>query len=210
MASPPDHEPPDPNEPSAAIPTSQSVTRLLRAWTDGDLQARDDLMALVYADLKRHAAAHLRHERADHTLQTTGLVHEAFLRLMGQTRVDWQNRAHFFGLAGQMMRRILVDHARERHAAKRPQGAVKIDLDEGVSSVLPPEIEVLMLDDALNELAAVDPRQARIVELKYFAGLAERDVAVVLSISRATVTREWQSARAWLFRRMTRRPRRAP
>lgn len=184
-----------------------SVTRLLHAWTEGSLQARDDLMSLVYADLKQHAAAYLRRERTDHTLRPTALVHEAFLRLTGQTRVEWQNRAHFFAVAAQMMRRILVDHARERQAARRPQVELKLELDEGVASTLPPEIEVLMLNSALNELAALDPRQARIVELKYFAGLSERDVAVVLSISRATVTREWQAARAWLFRRLTRRPR---
>ena len=171
------------------------------------MQARDDLMSLVYADLRHHAAAYLRRERSDHTLQPTALVHEAFLRLTSQTRVEWQNRAHFFGLAAQMMRRILVDHARERQAAKRPPVDLKLELDEGIASTLPPEVEVLMLDVALDELAALDPRQARIVELKYFAGLSERDVAVVLSISRATVTREWQTARAWLFRRLTRCPR---
>ena len=153
------------------------------------------------------AASQMGSNGDGHTLQPTALVHEAYLRLIDVKEVDWQNRAHFFGVAAQMMRRILVDHARERHAAKRPQGELKVELDEGVGSTLPPEVEVLMLDAALDELATLDPRQARIVELKYFAGMSEQDVAVVLSISRATVTREWQAARAWLFRRMTRRPR---
>ena len=160
-------------------------------------------MSLVYSDLKRQAVAFLRRERVDHTLQPTALVHEAFLRLTGQARVDWRNRAHFFGVAAQMMRRILVDYARERKAAKRPQRALQLELHEQMASTLPPEVEVLILDAAVTELAAVDPRQAQIVELRYFGGLSEQDVAVVLSISRATVTREWQTARAWLFRRLT-------
>ena len=183
--------------------SSPPVTRLLRAWREGDLQARDDVMSLVYAELRHHAVGCLQRERAGHTLQPTALVHEAFLRLSGQSRVDWQNRAQFFGVAAQMMRRILVDHARERSAAKRPPRALQVELQEHVASTLPPEIEVLMLDAALVTLAAIDPRQAQIVELKYFGGLSEHDVALVLSISRATVTREWQTARAWLYRRLT-------
>jgi RNA polymerase sigma factor (TIGR02999 family) len=179
-----------------------TVSQLLQAWGRGDLQAREDLVPLVYQELRKRAAAYLRRERRDHTLQPTALVHEAYLRLMGQQRVAWLNRAQFFGLAGQIMRRILVDHAREHQAAKRP-GGMKVTLDDQIGAVQPPDCELLMLDDALHELARIDERQAHIVELKYFAGLSEEEIAAVLSLSRATITREWQSARAWLYRRMT-------
>ena len=130
-------------------------------------------------------------------------MNEAYIRLMGQQRVTWLNRAQFFGVAAQIMRRILVDHARERQAAKRP-GGIRVTLDDGMRTVPPLDCELLMLDDALQELARIDERQAHIVELKYFGGLSEEEVAAVLSLSRATITREWQSARAWLYRRMTR------
>jgi RNA polymerase sigma factor (TIGR02999 family) len=179
-----------------------TVSQLLRAWGRGDAQAREDLMPLVYQELRRRASAYLRRERPDHTLQPTALVHEAYIRLIAQRRVSWANRAQFFGLAAQLMRRILVDHARERQAAKRP-GGIRVTLDEGLRAVPPPDCEVLMLDGALRDLARLDPRQADIVELKYFAGLSESEIAAVLSLSRATVTREWQSARAWLYRRIT-------
>lgn len=179
------------------------VTALLQGWGRGDLQARDALVPLVYRELRRRAAAYLRNERAGHTLQATALVHEAFIRLVGQDRVAWQGRAHFFGMAAQMMRRILVDHARERQAGKRLGGAVRVELDEGIASVPAIDCEVLSLDVALDELARLDPRQAQVVELRYFGGMSEQEVGVVLSLSRATVTREWQSARAWLYRRMT-------
>lgn len=184
------------------------VSELLQAWGRGEAKARDDLVPLVYRDLRRRAAAYLRRERADHTLQPTALVHEAYMRLVGQTRVSWQNRAHFFGIAAQMMRRVLVDHARERSAAKRPGAGLKVTLDERLATAQPEDCEVLMLNDALDELATLDARQAQIVELKYFGGLSEPEVAEVLSLSRATITREWQSARAWMFRRITkgRRP----
>lgn len=183
-----------------------SVTRLLKAWGEGDEHARDALMSLVYAELRRQAVRYLQRERAGHTLQPTALVHEAFLRLLGQKCVAWQNRAHFFGIAAQMMRRILVDHARECHAAKRPPLGQRAQFEEGSAIVMPPDVEVLMLDAALEELASDKPRQAQIVELRYFGGLSEDDVAGVLGISRATVTREWQAARAWLYRRMTGEP----
>jgi RNA polymerase sigma factor (TIGR02999 family) len=179
-----------------------SVSRLLQAWGRGDAQAREDLVPLVYQELRRRASAYLRRERPDHTLQPTALVHEAYIRLMAQRRVSWVNRAQFFALAAQLMRRILVDHARERQAAKRP-GGMRVTLDERVGAVPPPDCELLMLDDALQDLGRLDPRQAEIVELKYFAGLSEAEIAVVLSLSRATVTRDWQSARAWLYRRVT-------
>jgi len=179
-----------------------TISRLLRAWGQGDLQAREDLVSRVYHELRKRAAAYLRHERRDHTLQPTALVNEAYIRLMGQQRLTWLNRAHFFGVAAQIMRRILVDHARARLASKRP-GGVSVALNEGTGSVQPPDCELLMLDDALQELGQIDERQAHIVELKYFGGLSETEIAGVLSLSRATVTREWQSARAWLYRRIT-------
>jgi RNA polymerase sigma-70 factor (ECF subfamily) len=161
---------------------------------------------IVYRELQRRAGAYLRRERPDHTLQPTALVHEAFIRLMGQERVAWQNRAHFFGLAAQMMRRILIDHARGYQAAKRPGAGLKVMLDDRIGSALPRESEFIALDRALVELARLDPRQGQIVELRYFGGLSEQEVGEVLSLSRATVTREWQSARAWLYRRMTTGP----
>lgn len=188
---------------------SREVSNLLRAWGRGDLQARDELVPLVYRELRRRAAAYLRRERADHTLQPTALVHEAYLRLLGQQRVVWQNRAHFFGIAAQMMRRILVDHAREHQAAKRPGAGLKVALDDRIGAQQPRDCELLSLDQALDELSRFDPRQGQIVELRYFGGLSEQDVAAVLSLSRATVTREWQTARAWLYRRMTTGHRRA-
>ena len=189
-----------PNDPSPD--GAPSVTRLLQAWGEGDLQARDAVISLAYAELKRQALGYLRRERPDHTLQPTALVHEAFFRLMGQKRVEWRNRSHFFGIAAQMMRGILVDHARERQAARRPPPGMRRELDEAIVAAMPAEVEVLMLDEALEHLARLSPRQAQIVELRYFGGLSEDDVASVLSVSRATVTREWQAARAWLYRRL--------
>lgn len=180
-----------------------SVSRLLRAWRRGDLQARDELVPIIYRELRRQAGAYLRRERSDHTLQPTALVHEAYLRLAAQDRVAWRNRAHFFAIAAQMMRRILVDHAREHHAAKRPGAHVKVVLDDGIGAEQPRACELMMVDEALADLARIDPRQGQIVELRYFGGLSEQEVAAVLSISRATVTREWQTARAWLYRRLT-------
>ena len=183
-----------------------AVSRLLKAWGGGDLQARDELAPVVYRELQRRAGAYLRRERPGHTLQPTALVHEAFMRLMEQDRVAWQNRAHFFALAAQMMRRILIDHAREQQAAKRPGAGVRVTLDDRIGAVQPRECEFIALDRALAELTRIDPRQGQIVELRYFGGLSEQDVGEVLSISRATVTREWQTARAWLYRRMTAGP----
>jgi len=180
-----------------------AVSQLLHAWAGGDLQARDELAPLVYQELRRRASGYLRHERPDHTLQPTALVHEAFLRLAGQDRVAWQNRGHFYGVAAQMMRRILVDHARERQAAKRPAAGKRVDLDDRIAAPEARDTDVLMLDAALTELAGLSPQQGRIVELRYFGGLSEQEVADMLSLSRATVTREWRRARAWLYHRMT-------
>jgi RNA polymerase sigma factor (TIGR02999 family) len=183
---------------------ARSISTLLQAWGEGDAQARDTLLPLVYRELREQAASYLRRERRDHTLQPTALIHEAYLRLEGQKRVSWQNRAHFFGLAAQMMRRILVDHARRHQAAKRPDAALKVAWDEQHGAALQPrDCELLLLDQALSELTARDPRQGQIVELRYFGGLSEAEVADMLSVSRSTVTREWNSAKAWLFRRMT-------
>ena len=184
---------------------THDVSQLLRAWAAGDVHARDELVPLVYHELRKRASGYLRHERPDHTLQATALVHEAFMRLAGQDRVAWQNRGHFFAVAAQMMRRILVDHARERRAAKRPDAALRTDLDDRIPAADQPE-HVLLLDEALNELATMDPRQGQIVELRYFGGLSEQEVADTLSVSRATVTREWRRARAWLYHRMTPTP----
>jgi len=179
------------------------VSDLLQAWGRGDLEARDALFPQVYRELRRLAAAYLRRERPDHTLAPTALVHEAYIRLVGQRRLTWQNRAHFFGIAAQMMRRALVDHARERQAAKRGGADVRVALDEGIAAVHPRDCDLLLLDQALCELSARDPRLGQVVELRYFGGLSEEEVAVVLSLSRATITREWQTAKAWLFRRLT-------
>jgi RNA polymerase sigma factor (TIGR02999 family) len=179
-----------------------SISQLLQAWGRGDERAREALVPLVYRQLRQRAAACLRRERRDHTLQPTALVNEAYLRLLGQERAQWVNRAQFFAVASQLMRRILVDHARLRQAAKRP-GGIRVELDEGMRAMPPLDCELLLLDEALREFALVDERQAHIVELRYFGGLSEDEVAAVLSLSRTTVTREWRSARAWLRRRLT-------
>lgn len=178
----------------------RDVTALLKDWSGGDRQALERLMPLVYDELRKLASSYLRVERPDHTLQPTALVHEAFLRLVDQRSVDWANRAHFFGIAAQMMRRILVDHARKRHAAKRDASQYRVDTlmaDEPESDQGP---ELLALDRALGGLEQLDPRQARIVELRFFAGLSVEETAEVVAISTATVKREWRTARAWLKR----------
>lgn len=184
--------------------SSGAVTRLLQAWSSGNPDAQEELLPLVYDELRRRAAGQLRRDRKDHTLQPTALVHEAYLRLVGQREVDWQCRMHFFALASRMMRRVLVDHARARAAAKRPDASLRVTLDSDLSSVDPRGCDLLMLDEALSELALLDHRQGRIVELCYFGGLTEDEVAGTLSVSRSTVARELRSAKAWLFRRMTR------
>lgn len=174
----------------------------MRAWSHGDLAARDELLPLV-CELRQRATGYLRRERHDHTLQPTALVHEVYLRLVGESRVAWNDRAHFFRAAAQMMRRILVDHARAHRAAKRPGAAFKVALDDRIGTTQPRGTDLLALDQALDALTACDPRMAQVMELRYFGGLSEQEVAKVLSISRSTVTREWQTARAWLHRRMT-------
>ena len=183
--------------------STRVVTNLLHAWSAGNPHAQEELLPLVYKELRRRAAGHLRHDRRDHTLQPTALVHEAYLRLVDQRDVDWQSRTHFFALASWMMRRILVDHARARSAAKRPNETLRVMLDDDVASVDPRHCDLLVLDQALSELADLDQRQERIVELCYFGGLTEVEVAGALSVSRSTVARELRSAKAWLHRRMT-------
>ena len=184
-------------------PVADRVTMLLRAWARGDDRAGDDLLPLLYQQLRRQAAAHLRRERQGHTLQPTALVHEAYLRLVGQRRVAWKNRVHFLALASRMMRRVLVDRARARRASKRPDPALRVDADERVGQIEPRSCDLLLLDRALEELTSLDRRQGRIVELCYFGGLSESEAAAFLGVSRSTVSREWRSAKAWLYRRMT-------
>ncbi len=185
--------------------TPSDVTRMLLRWRDGDEQALTQLMPLVYDELHRLAGKYLRRERPDHTLQTTALVHEAYLRLVEQTHTDWRNRAHFFGVAAQLIRRILVDYARSRHAARRGSGGIRLTLDDARLSAKEREAELLALDDALTDLAAIDARQSRVVELRYFAGLNIEETAEVLNLSPATVKREWSSARAWLYNQLNRK-----
>jgi RNA polymerase sigma factor (TIGR02999 family) len=182
------------------------VTNLLQAWSAGNPHAQDDLLPLVYDELRRRAGAHLRRERKDHTLEPTELVHEAYLRLAGQQRPDWQGRVHFFALASKIMRRILVDYARARAATKRPDEALRVTLDNDAVSIDPPECDLLVLDRALSDLGRLDARQARLLELIYFGGLSETEAATAISVSRSTVAREVRSAKAWLYRRMTSSP----
>lgn len=184
--------------------STQQVTRLLRDWSNGDQSALEQLTPLVYSELRRLAGRYLRKERPDHTLQSTALVHEAFIRLVDQRDVRWQNRAHFFGVAAQMIRRILVDHARGRHASKRGSGAPKLSLDEALATPERRDLDLIALDDALNSLAKIDPQQARIVELRFFTGLTVEETAEVLGISPATVKRDWVTAKAWLYRDISR------
>jgi RNA polymerase sigma factor (TIGR02999 family) len=174
---------------------------LLIAAQGGSPGAVSRLMPVVYTELKALAAGYLRSERADHTLQTTGLVHEAYLKLVDQKRTTFKNRSHFFGIAAQAMRRILVDHARKRRAAKR-DGGQPITLDDDIAGIAADTDEVLAVDEALERLAAMDPRQARIVELRYFAGMSIEATAEALEISPATVKRDWLSAKAWLQREL--------
>jgi RNA polymerase sigma factor (TIGR02999 family) len=183
-------------------PSSARVSRLLLNWGQGDEAAREALIPLVYDELRRLARRHLRRERPDHTLQSAALVNEAYLRLIRQDQPQWQNRAHFFGVAAQLMRHILVDHARHRVAAKRGAGAPRLTLDPEVALPQEREVNLVALDDALNQLAVLDLQQSRVVELRFFGGLSIEETSVVLGISPATVKREWATARAWLQREM--------
>ena len=179
-------------------PETAKITQLLIEWNNGRSGALQDLLPLVYGELRRLAAQRLRRERPDHTLQPTALVHEAYIRLVDQRRVRWQNRAHFYGVAAQVMRRILVDRARARGADKRGAGWQRVTLVGDKTPNGSRDVDVLALDDALQRLAALDPQQERIVELRYFGGLTLDETAEVIGISTATVKREWAIARAWL------------
>jgi RNA polymerase sigma factor (TIGR02999 family) len=178
------------------------VTNLLADWSRGDRQALERLVPLVYRELRAIAAGHLRGERRDHTLQPTALVHEAYLKLVDQTRADWKNREHFFAVAAQMMRRILVDHARAHRAVKRGRDVEKVSLETAHELVSAPVPDVLALDDALTRLSALDARQGQVVELRCFGGLTIEETAVAMDLSPTTVKQEWRLAKAWLVREL--------
>lgn len=190
---------PDPVSP----PTAAEVTSLLAASSQGDVEALDKLLPLVYAELRKLAGRYLRRERPDHSLQATALVHEAYLRLIGQ-EVSWQNRAHFFGVAAEMMRRILIDNARKHQASKRGSGAIKLALDEALDMADEKAAELVALDDALKALAVFDPQKSKIVELRFFGGLSIEETAEVVGLSPATVVRQWKLAKAWLYHEVNR------
>jgi RNA polymerase sigma factor (TIGR02999 family) len=183
--------------------TPQTLTQLLSAWSEGDKAALEQLMPMVYQELHRLAARHLAHERPGHTLQTTALVHEAFLRLTDQKRVRWQNKAHFLGIAAQMMRRILVDYARGRRYAKRGGGAAVVLLEEAAMVSVERAADLVAVDDALTRLSELDARKGRVVELRFFGGLSVEETAEVLHVSPNTVLREWRTAKAWLHRELS-------
>ena len=177
----------------------REVTQLLQLWSSGRTDARDQLFPVIYAELRRLAAGYMRHERTDHTLQPTALVHEAFVKLVDQRAVRWQSRAHFFGIAAQAMRRILVDHARAHVAAKRGAGESPASLDEARLAGVTPNVDLIALDEALARLAVIDPLQGRLVEARFFGGLTIEEAAELLQVSPATVGREWALAKAWLY-----------
>lgn len=187
-------------------PQATDVTQLLIEVSEGDAAAVNRLLPLVYNELRRLASSYLQRERAGHTLQATALVHEAWLRLVDQTRVEWRNRAHFFGVAAQMMRRILVDHARAHAAGKRGGGAIHVSLDNELEISSERHAELIAIDEALTALAAFDPLKSQIVELRFFGGLSVEEIAAVLNTSTATVNRHWRMARAWLYSHITGAP----
>lgn len=190
------------------MPTTpdRDVTALLQAWSAGDVDARDQLMPLVYDELRRRAAACMRHERQAHTLQPTALVHEAYVRLVDQRHPGWHNRAQFFAVAAEMMRRILVDWARAHVTAKRAGRWSRVELDPSLAVTHPPDVDVLDLDAALNDLSAFDARKSRIAELRFFGGLSVDEIGDVLQLSSKTVQRDWQVTRAWLFKALSGTP----
>src|SRR6266481_9758316 len=187
-----------------AADSSTRINKLLADWGQGNEEAREALIPVVYNELRRQARRYLRGERIDHTLESAALVNEAYLRLVRQEAPQWQNRAHFFGVAAQLMRHILVDHARKRIAAKRGAGAPVLALDPELAPAQKPGIDLVALDDALSKLTALDSQQGRLIELRFFGGLSIEETAVVLGISPATVKREWVTARAWLRRELKR------
>ena len=179
------------------------ITQLLAEWSEGNQAALDQLYPLVYNELRRLAHGYLRRERKGHTLQTTALINEAYLRLVDQKHVHWANRSHFFGISAQIMRRILIDHARRYDYAKRGGGAQRISLDEAAVVAKQRGQTLLLLDEALKSLAKIDPRRSQVVELRYFGGLNNEEIAGVLKISENTVTRDWNMARAWLYQELS-------
>ena len=181
-------------------PRLREVTELLAEWGNGSLAARDELIPLVYNQLRKLAAYHMAHERQEHSLQATALVNEAYIRLVDQTRVKFPHRSHFFALASQVMRHILVDSARKRYSVKRGAGALAVSLDEAMVMSEQRDGEIIALDEALTRLAAVAPRKSQVVELRYFGGLTEEEIAEVQSVSVNTVRRDWTTAKAWLYR----------
>jgi RNA polymerase sigma factor (TIGR02999 family) len=185
-------------------PLEHAVTRLLREWSDGDQTALQKLMPLVYDELRRLAHRYMRRERPGHTLETTAVVNEAFLRLVNQQEVDWRGRAHFFAVSAEAMRHILVDYARQKHAKKRGGEVHTVTLDEATVAASAPAAELIALEEALQGLARLHPRRGRVVELRYFGGLNNREVAAVLGVSDVTVERDWRFARAWLYRELER------
>lgn len=188
-----------------SAPASAEVTQLLRAWREGDKYALEKLTPIVYQDLRRLARRHLLGERAGHSLQTTALVNEAYMRLVDYKRMEWQDRAHFLAVSAQLMRRILVEHARRRNL-KRGGGVRHVSLEQAPEVAGARPKDLIALDEALNELARMDPRKAQVVELRYFGGLSVEETAEALSISAVTVMRDWGSAKAWLYRELSARP----
>jgi RNA polymerase sigma-70 factor (ECF subfamily) len=178
----------------------QGVTQLLISWRNGDTAALDQLMPIVYEELRRLAKRYMGRERRDHTLETSALVNEAYLRLADQSTANWQNRAHFFAVAAQVMRNILIDHARSHHYEKRGGGAQKVSFDDALILTEERAAELVALDDALTSLAAVDPRKSKIIELRFFGGMNIDETAEVVGLSPTTVQREWRAAKAWLHR----------
>ncbi len=191
-----------PQETTERAPGASEVTRILQRWRAGDAETAGKLMPLVYDELRRVARHYLRQERSDHTLQATALVHEAYLRLVDGPSVNWEGRAHFYGIAARLMRQVLVDHARARNAAKRPGQAGKVRLDEARDLSSPAAPDLVALDDALQHLTQSHPRKGEVVELKFFGGLAAMEIAEVLQVSEKTVRRDWQFAKLWLCREL--------
>lgn len=187
----------------ARTPRQHEITQLLAEWREGNQSALDELYPLVYDELHRIARRYMSREKKGHTLQTTALINEAYVRLVDQKNVQWANRSHFFAISAQIMRRILIDHARRHRYAKRGGGAQQVSLEE--VAVITPDVsrELLLLDEALNSLAEMDPRRSQVVELRYFGGLNNEEIAGVLNISENTVTRDWNMARAWLYQQLT-------
>lgn len=184
-------------------PSKDQVTELLRQWRNGDKAALDKLTPLVYGELHHLAHQYLRRERPGHTLQTTALLNEAYVRLVEHNDIEWQNRAHFFGVAAQMMRHILVDYARQRISAKRGGELQKLELDEGLMISRERAAELIALDEAMQTLNEISPRRSRVVELRYFGGLNNKEASEVLQVSEATIERDWRFARAWLYRELS-------